>query len=203
MFKKIRNRLKSDRGDSSLVSLIILIPLIVAILITMIDTSIYFSNRAQVLNSARDAARTVAIYGGDGTAKSQTPLERSYGIDRASVCTSALANSVVTKGAYKPDTSTAIECSLMKTINESKGLIQTTLSNVNCGPGYAQQISDRVYCEVTWKYEGVPGSGLTLIRSVPDGALGSGDPGLAGSMITVGNSQTEVGYGVNSPYVPR
>ena len=51
-----------DRGDSELVSLVLLIPLIVGILFTMIDMSVYFSNRAQIQSAARDAARTVASW---------------------------------------------------------------------------------------------------------------------------------------------
>ena len=88
-----------DRGDSELVSLVLLIPLIVGILFTMIDMSVYFSNRAQIQSAARDAARTVAIMGGNGTSLSGTPIEVKYGSRRQKAC-EGLATNERTKKAY-------------------------------------------------------------------------------------------------------
>lgn len=195
MLRTLIKKARSDRGDSNLVSLIILIPLIIGILITIVDTSIYFSNRAQVLNEARDAARTVAIYGGDGTSVFSTPLEKAYGQPRSAVCNSELSSSPVTQDAYKPNDSSAVECAAMQSINQSGGLVQTRLAAVNCGPSKSTYIGERAYCEIQWKYDGVPGSALTFLRSASDF---DSEPGLSGVQVVVGNAQSEVNLsGVN------
>ena len=65
--KRFFKSFKSDRGDS-LVSFIIVVPVLLMILITSVDYGIFMLNRGQIQAVARDAARTVAIYGGNGDA---------------------------------------------------------------------------------------------------------------------------------------
>ena len=97
MFTKLRNvvrwRCGSDKGDSELVSLLILLPLLLAMLISIIDSSMYFANRSQVQAAARDGARQVAIMGGAGN----TPIEKAYG----SSCDPASLSGTIADKAYK------------------------------------------------------------------------------------------------------
>ena len=75
--RKFLKGLKSDRGES-LVSVLIVMPLLVVMLVTMVDFSVYILNQGQVRAAARDAARTVAIYGGNGTSSGQiTPIAKA------------------------------------------------------------------------------------------------------------------------------
>jgi len=180
VFRNLTNWLgktKEDRGDSTLVSTILVIPLLLGILITMTDLSIYFSNRSQIMNMARDAVRTVSIYGGNGTDTAATPLEVAYGISRASACNGEPQTNPMVNAAYNnADTalttsrtnSTAVECSLMKTLATSASLISVEITNVTCGPQKSTQIGSQVYCVVRWKYNSVPGSGLGFLQRAKD-----------------------------------
>lgn len=198
MFKAIRKKMTSDRGDSTLVSTILVIPLILGILITMIDVSIYFADRSQLMNMSRDAVRTIAIYGGNGTSDMATPLEVAYGISRATACSGAPQNSDMVKAAYNhADTtlttdrvdSTAVECSLMNNIATSSSLISVTVGNVTCGPQKSSQIGSQVYCVVKWTYHSIPGSGLGFLQKAKNMY---GGEGLYGEQTIRVNSTSEV-----------
>lgn len=192
------SKLKRDKGDSTLVSTIIVIPLVIAILITIIDTSIFFSNRAFLVNATRDAARTVSIFGGDGNATVETPLERAYG-STIDPCAGNLRNLQVIDTAYDPYVASSdIECQLMTNLASSAGLVNVKVKDVQCGPGISTFIGQQAFCEIAWTYDGVPGSGLTLLRSAGNNmqaSEGNGlgtDKGLDGVQRTRVTTTTEV-----------
>lgn len=171
MFTKLKEKFTSDRGDSTLVSTILVIPLILGILITMIDVSVYFANRGQVLNMVRDGARQVAIFGGDGTATSATPLEKAYGQSRTTVCAGLSSNPTVS--AALKSTTTATECSVLRNVGTTQGLISFRVTNIQCGVANSAgdftgsattNIGQQVGCQLTWKYDSIPGSGLSFLE---------------------------------------
>lgn len=154
MFNKILKRLKSNRADS-IVSAVFFFPLFIIILISGIDYSVYMSNRGQIQGVARDAARTVAIMGGNGTDKLQTPLEAKYGTSKSTAC-----KDVTSKQAKTP-----IECNVVNSLQNNQGLVSTEIVNVKCTPSNTTSIGQRVSCEIQWNYGGIPGSALTIFRS--------------------------------------
>lgn len=189
---------KRDKGDSTLVSTILVIPLILGILITMIDVSVYFANRSQIMNMARDAVRTVSIYGGNGTDTAATPLEVAYGISRNTACSGPPQTSPLVSDAYNHadialtttrTNSTAVECSLMKTMATTSSLISVKIVSVTCGPQKSNQIGSQVYCVVEWQYNSIPGSGLGFLQRAKD--IYGGD-GLYGVQTIRVNSTSEV-----------
>lgn len=181
MLKKFKKRFRNERGDA-LVSTIIIFPLMIIMLVTAIDFSIYMANRGQVQGVARDGARTVAIMGGNGNATKGTPIEAKYGSSKEESCKD------VNSDALKPST-TAIECNIIKGLETHKGLVNVEITGVKCSPNKANFIGQRVQCEVSWKYGGIPGSGLTLMRN---GASFNEDPALKGINTTAGSSESEV-----------
>lgn len=194
MFAKMRQ----DRGDSTLVSTIIIIPLVIAILITIVDTSMFFSNRAFLVNATRDAARTVAIFGGDGTPAAETPLERAYG-SATDPCAGNIRQYARVDTAYDPFVASSdIECQLMMNLVGTAGLVNVRVIDVQCGPNITTFIGQQVFCEVAWNYDGVPGSGLTFLRSAGNARLASSstliaeNEGLDGVQITRVTSTAEV-----------
>lgn len=197
-------RLRRDKGDSTLVSTVIVIPLIVAILITIIDTSMFFSNRSFLINATRDAVRTVAIFGGNGTPTAETPLESAYG-SNTNPCAGDLRSNPMIDTTYDPATSsTAVECQLMSNLASSAGLVNVKIKDVKCGPSKSSFIGQQAFCTVAWTYDGVPGSGLTLLRAAgnaklaaPGDGLGA-DKGLDGVQITKVTTNSEVNMsGIN------
>lgn len=187
-------KIKSDKADS-LVSAVIILPMMFFMLITTVDFGVYMSNRATIQAIARDGARTVAIMGGDGTATSGTPLEAAYGQSRSSVCTSA--QNGIASSAYKSSESSAIDCSVMSAINQSTGLVNVEVSAVNCGPNASTFIGQRAYCEVKWSYGGIPGSAMSFTRG------DNGEQILGGKNTTTGSAETEVKFDGAGALVPR
>lgn len=184
MLACLKKRATSDRGDSELVSLIILLPLVVAILITLVDVSIYFSNRAVIQGAVRDSARTVAIMGGNGDSKLATPIEKKYGEKRGAAC-KGLEGDDVTKKAYNPGSSTAIECHALQAYAENAGLVNVEVTSLKCDPPKTEKIGEKTQCIVEWNYGHVPGSGLNLFRNDKGKIIGSENT-------TVGKSESEV-----------
>lgn len=164
MIRKMRKRTKTDRGDSELVSLLILLPIVLGILFTMIDSSVYFANRAQMQAAARDGARTVAIMGGDGTPSRATPIEKRYGVTKAQACKD-LDKSPVTAAVYaaKGSQLTPIECQVLQSYSTA-GLVSVEVTNVVCGPQRTVNVGAKTECTVDWAYSSIPGSTLGFIK---------------------------------------
>lgn len=167
----LKKKAKSDRGASSLISFILLVPLFLGLVITAVDLSFYFSNRAQVEAVARDAARTVAIFGGDGDATQATSIERSYGTSRATACSSGRAditdapNKYIFTNATKTNLS-AVECNVLAALANNTGLVSISDEpvQVDCGPGQAQTVGSRTYCTIVYTYSGMPGAPMSFVQ---------------------------------------
>lgn len=172
--KRFFKSFKSDRGDS-LVSFIIVVPVLLMILITSVDYGIFMLNRGQIQAVARDAARTVAIYGGNGDASKATPIENAYGVPRGLVCSSV--------GGWGVDasTSSAVECNTAKALQQQRGLVNVKVKKIECTPRVATSIGERVSCDISWEYGGVAGSFLSFID-------------YGGVKHAVGTSESEVRY---------
>lgn len=167
----LKQKAKSDRGASSLISFILLVPLFLGLVITAVDLSFYFSNRAQVEAVARDAARTVAIFGGDGDVTMATSIEKSYGTSRATACSSGRAditnapNKYIFTNADKTDLS-AVECNVLAALANNTGLVSISDEpvQVDCGPRQAQTVGTRTYCTIVYKYSGMPGAPMSFVQ---------------------------------------
>jgi Flp pilus assembly protein TadG len=188
MFKNVLKRLRSDRGDSNVVSLVIVLPLLVGLLFTIFDISCYFANRAYIQTVAHNGARTISIMGGNGTATTGTPIEKKYGLDRTATC--AEVSSAGIAAAAKKTTSTAIECNMMVALQGAAGLVNVSVQSVKCNPSATSSIGQRTSCEIQWKYDGTPGSGMSLLQ-------------LGQQNTTAGSSESEVNMGGPTALVPR
>lgn len=193
MMKKFFAKIKSDKADS-LVSAVIILPMMFFMLITTVDFGVYMSNRATIQAVARDGARTVAIMGGDGTASTGTPLEAAYGQSRSTSCDSARKG--IASNAVK-NSSSAIDCSVMGALNNSTGLVNVEISSVNCGPNISSYIGQRAFCEIKWSYGGIPGSAMSFTRA------DNGEQILAGQNTTAGSAETEVKFAGTGDLVVR
>lgn len=167
----MRNIVKSNRADSSLVSTIILIPLLLIVLVSIVDMGFYFSARAQYQNLARDAARTVAIYGGNGTATQMTPIEAKYGLTKASAC-AGVKDGLPADTPFDAADYTAVECNLMKAALNTRGVVMIELAVIkdnksgkmaNCSPVQTSSIGQSVSCELGWNYTPLPLSGMNFL----------------------------------------
>lgn len=195
--KTLRKKLKSDRGGSSLISFILLTPLFLGLVITAFDTSFYFANRGQVEAVTRDAARTIAIFGGNGDLAQATTIEKTYGQNRAAACSVARANAApqkelwtsVNKSSYTPT-----ECNVLYALVTNGGLVSVSMDStagdgVKCGPRTAANVGTRTYCTVKYTYDGLPGApmGFIQIRQA-DGSTG----GLLSHNVVTKSSESEV-----------
>ena len=155
----LQSRRSSDRGDSQLVTFVLVMPLLFMFVVTMIDTSIYFANRGEVQQIVRDGARQVAVLAGDGTATTRTRLEESHGME--GTC-DLLADS-----AARTANRTEVECQVLKRW-ETASLTNVVVERVDCGPSFVAQVGDETYCDVRWIYGGVPGAITNFIRGEED-----------------------------------
>lgn len=151
MIKRIKNNIKSDVGASATIEFIFLILIVWSVLITIIDFGLYFNNRNIITNTAQNGARLAAVYGG----ASDTPVSRQYGI------TSPYGKNCTNVGARN-----TVGCSVMKEIEGTKGLVQTEIKRINCGPDKTTKIGERTYCEVTFKYKGIAGGNISFASAL-------------------------------------
>lgn len=142
MFKRLTKRVRSDDADSTLVSTVIIIPLMIMLFFTVIDMSAWFNNRSILTGVARDSARTVAIVGG-----TQSPLARDYVVGD-------------------------IEVNLKNTLENTPGLLSVIIDedSLDCGPDIAAGIGAETYCEFDWEYGGVGLSVFKVLASNSDDA---------------------------------
>lgn len=180
MFKNIQKRLRGDRGDSTIVSLVFVIPLLLGLLFTIFDISCYFSNRAYIQTVAHNGARTISIMGGNGNATQSTPIEAKYGMTKADTCGLVSTSGIASEA--KTSTSTAIECNMMVALQEATGLVNVGIQGVKCTPTSTTSIGERTSCEIKWQFDGTPGSGMSFMN-------------LGQNNITAGSAESEVNLG--------
>lgn len=197
LLEKFKNKIESDDGASSIITFLIVVMLMLGFMITIIDVSVYFSNRSQITAAARDGARTIAIMGGNGTHDKATIIEKSYGISRAQACRGSDF-----KPGFAPavkSTSTPVECNVLRNIQNNTGLISVSFDSsdtgVKCGPSIATAIGSRTYCEVTYKYNGLPGSPIGWLKT-------SDGYSLLGKSVVIASGESEVNLS-NSPLQNR
>lgn len=138
MITKLRalTQKQSDKETGSdIVTTLFLIPLIVALLFTMIDVSTYFQTKTQVQNITRDGARTVALLGG---ASAEISLNKEkFGGAGQSVAT------YVRNKLVSGDKCTISGC--------------TTLPTVTCSPTVATSLNADATCTTVYYYQPVGG----------------------------------------------
>lgn len=188
MFSKIFTKRRNDRADSAIVSFVIVLPLFFSFIITMVDTSIYFANRSIIQQLGRDAARTVSIFGGNGNATQETPLEASYGQSRCSTATSDAKAMSVNK--------TDIECGLATRLLGGTGVASVVFVSVACGPEKSPAVGSETFCIIKWTYDGIPGAVMNFVSK--KGSSGS----YFQNNTTRVTSESEVGL-ADIPLVPR
>lgn len=175
---RLSKRKHSDRADSHIISFVLIFPLFFSMLMTIIDTSVYFSNANIITNLTKDAARHAAIIGGPGNTVYRSRLEQDYGFTN---CTPAASNKIFTGNS----SGSATECVLMNNISQNSRLINVlvwhaicnvptvaegnAMGNYNLTSAPGQEIS----CSVGWQYRGMPGSVLSYIGG--DGGGGQRD----------------------------
>lgn len=178
--------MKSDRASGELVSLLIMLPLVMMILFTIIDTSILFNNRSIVQASVRDAARTVAIMGGNGTASLATPIEQAYGESLSNAC-DGVAESWITSDAYDGN-QTVIECHTLKAYATNPGLINVKITEIYCSPDVSLALGAKTSCTVQWEYNSIPGGMMKFI-------------GFGNEQTSMATSEAEVDFSGGNPAI--
>ena len=131
---RIKIAKNSDEGTANLVSMIFMVPIFIGLLFTMIDTSIFFFNRAQIQNAARDSARTVAIMGGNG----RTPIAEHHGMRHGQACSldnifgpahARPSNAGLGAVGLNNASLSPIECNLASTLIRNSSLMMVNLSS--------------------------------------------------------------------------
>lgn len=155
---KLKQHLTNDKADS-IVSLIFVIPIIVALLITIIDVSTFYNNKAQIDAIARDGARTVAIVGGTGTTIQGTPLENRYGLGTDTCSDASKAGA---KGISAD--STPVECNIALALHNNTRLTSVEINEVKCTPIKTESVGANTTCTILWGWNSIPGSALSIIQ---------------------------------------
>lgn len=136
MFKKYTKRInshkRSDSGATFTIEFMFIFVVIFVLFMAMVDLGLYFNNRSLITNMTQDAARTVAIHGGDSTK--------------------------ITVSKYN-NVSPSVQ--LRNALNSQySGNRMITISSVTCSPRGEVKESSRdktVSCSVTWTYSGLVG----------------------------------------------
>lgn len=169
----LRAREDRDRGASELITMIFTMLILVGIIWTMLEGSVYFNNRSIIEGLARDGARTVAINGGNGNALQATTIEKAYSVDHATACDAnlmnnqTLATNTMTKVAWAAQKSsiTPTECTILRAFANSSGIVNANMTKVSCTPAVVTAIGAPVACTVAWNYHGLPGSPLSFFHT--------------------------------------
>lgn len=133
MFKFIRKARNNESGSGEVVAVLFMLPLVLWLILSLIDVSIYFQARTSVQNVARDSARQVAIWGGN-----KSPLNPSS--------TAIATNAKNTLWNGKKCSPSA--CSKAPA--------------VTCTPNKTSRAGQQVSCSITYYYKSVaPGNPFT------------------------------------------
>lgn len=134
--RNFRNRLanasKKENGASDAISMLILLPILLMLIFSMIDISLYVMARSNVQGIARDGARQVAMWGGESSTLRGKAAKPSANMKNA------LQHN---DGSCKPSA-----C--------QKGKPPT----VKCTPARTSNAGQEVSCTITYYYQSVVGN---------------------------------------------
>lgn len=150
MIKNFKKRLKSNKGAAATIEMVIMSALIFIVLLLVLDFGVYFINRNTYTMAAENGARLAAIYGGAGP----TPISQKYGI-----------NEIKPKCSQINANSPAACAMVLDLIDSRRGIINSEPVNAVCGPTMTGHMGERVWCEINWRYYGVPGSIVSRLLS--------------------------------------
>lgn len=152
--KKISCRIREDKAASLTIEFLLIVLILFATVVTIIDFAVYFNNRSIFYNAAGNGARLTAVLGGS----QNNTISDQYSVVRMTdTCNSARGRVQI---------SNAVACSVVEELANSGLTIAATLQSVDCGPPRTAGIGDRTYCEIRYRYIGIPGSAMSLARLV-------------------------------------
>lgn len=189
--KSVFFRARSDRADS-LVTAIIVFPLVISLIISGVDFGMYMNNKSVIQSAARDSARSVAILGGNSD---DTSIAQNYGINAA--CEYPNMSTIECEAVKRLDSSPLVQVSLMgQSFNDGEGYDKP----VECSPEMTSGVGETVFCEIYWLYDGLPMSALGLtagFRTDEDmaGQFNGDYSGLGFPNRTVGYASAETNMG--------
>lgn len=149
LIARLSKACRSERGDSNVIVMIIIFPLLWAIIMTILDMGVFMTDRTIITNTLREGARSVSIVGG-----TTSDLAGAYGISKD---VSACRNDHPSLDSTATD---SISCVTAQSIDWNAGLVRVAVKNVKCGPDRAERVGDAVYCQAAYTYVGFPGSAM-------------------------------------------
>lgn len=174
--KNVLERMKaessSDSADASIITSLMLLPVVFFLLISVIDVGFYFMNEATVTKAAREGAETAATLGGVGSAGFYAVAEHNYPARKSQ---SDLARGTNEFGFTVRNT---IEYLVAEQLVQTNSTYELHLDDVTCyvyrpeiGSRHnhrVQSLGHRPICEVSWRYDGLPLSGWGMVQSRDD-----------------------------------
>lgn len=148
----------SDDADSTLITTVIVYPLMFMIMVTMIEVPIFFENRNQLQNDLHEGAHAAAILGGVNTEKSS--LAATYGAADACNGMNANTKAILKKGWKMSD---AVTCNTARQLDSGSSYIAFNVYDLECGPKATEKVMSPTWCEARYAYSGVPGGAMSLI----------------------------------------
>lgn len=173
----IRRISKDDNAESTIVSMVILFPLLLTMLITMIEVPLLFSNRNLLQSNLQQGARTVAILGSNGNGGA---LARTYADSNA--CSNSAdipgEGSTPILSVYSGDKplvgeQSIVACETAIAIAQNSGFIAFDVYDVKCSPNLAERIGQPTTCQATYYYSGIPGGTMSLIGGTNQYTIGN------------------------------
>ena len=171
MYLKEKIRDSASSTYTALLALSIMFMLV----LTSVDGFAYMGTSAAIQNVAASGARTVSIFGGNGTSTVSTPLERAYGIEKSRACSTAAippSGNVRRSTAINSETTTT-ECQVMSSLSTHPGLVLSEIREVKCGPYLTTHIGQETYCTVKWTYNSVVGKLSIMNFSTSESKIGT------------------------------
>lgn len=163
MFRGLRKRV-DDKGDS-LVSLLLIIPLIFTMMLSALDVYFHQGNMATVQTLARDGARTISILGGDDNGnKNSSKLAKIHGVSKATACGALASMKNTTAASSNAYSSTECELATRVAMIDGRGMTNLKVTDVTCGPSLTTAPAGQgmTYCSITWESKPLPFS----VRSI-------------------------------------
>lgn len=194
----LHNRSSSDSADSTVITTVLVWPILLMMMITMVEVPVFFENRNVLQNDLRSGSRTAATLGGVSTNTSTgSKLAATYGA--ANACSkmttgtkSILKSTVVTNNVNGTD---AVTCNTATQIATNANYIAFNVYDLTCGPQKTTAVGETTYCEASYNYTGIPGGSMSLIGGTQHFGWGTGGISLTGSTDGMNTSKSGLQYG--------
>lgn len=166
MLTFLRDTHSSDDADGNIIAAMLFLPMMFFMGLAAVDAGMFFVSMTSINNAARDGANNVSSVAGSGSMSAVSDMESGLFESKSRSELSSPPAGWTERGWDPVSAENSQEYLLLDTLANRSNTYRVEITDVQCGVEnagsgttngeYVVSLDDRPYCEVEWRYQGMP-----------------------------------------------